>query len=46
MLRATVYMHETLDTAIGNENFFEEIVKEGKWKMELISNDQFAITNP
>lgn len=40
MLRATVYMHETPDTAIGNENFFEEMVKEVKWKMEDGINKQ------
>ena len=43
MLRAIVYMHETFDTAIENENFFLRNSERGK--MELITNDQFSITN-
>lgn len=31
MLRATVYMHETGDTAIGGESFFKK--SDVRWKM-------------
>lgn len=49
MLRATVYMHETFDTAMQKNIFFrincKVLFRSVLYCGVIITNDQFAITN-